>query len=198
MILITVKSRSLPTMLILCSMLLLGCTHNIKTTVDPVTQYSDSKVIDLGIELNVTPSFTDFTRVYQIGGYTYNFQFPAGMFAQSAESLAKSAFREVRVSKGGSAVLPNGLDAALTPQIVLMEEENDGGFIRMNLMLEWTLVNRQGRTVWKHTILGTGFKSGRESTQTAIDTAFRLSKEEISSSAAIAAFAINARSGQTK
>jgi hypothetical protein len=125
-----------------------------------------------------------------------------GALAQNAEVLTRELFSDVVVTNGGASPGKAGTAAVLIPRMVLAEQNMAAwafGDQKLSVLLEWTLKDGQGNTVWVDTIKGEGEtnagnvfthnSNAEERIKIMLDNLFHQSFQAMSSAKAIREFA---------
>jgi hypothetical protein len=112
--------------------------------------------------------------------------------ARNAETVTREVFAAVVVTGGGGGPGTAGINAVLIPRFVTAEQTAE----TLTVLLEWTLKDEMGNTVWVDTIKGEGVSSAwslqsaiEERSKAMLDNLFHKSFTALSSSRAIREFA---------
>ena len=180
---------------------LAGCTHVYHPPKEPVRGYASTNKVPLTVELYLSDELRAAKWERQVMGDT--FRVPLGeAFARNAEVVAREAFSEVVVTNGAAGPGKTGCGAVLIPRMVVAEENMAAwafGSETLTVLLEWTLKNVQGNTVWVDTIKGEGeahagnvfthSSNAEQRVKAMVEDLFRKSFQAMSSSRAIREFA---------
>lgn len=160
-------------------LILAGCgrTVDIKRSIEPLGTYPPASPIQARIQLVLEGPFDNYVRVLtNFAQNTARFQY-GDVLSRSAEALARSMFSSVSVARAGGSIPPDGIDAVLTPKLIARQEMIEGVSSEIHMLIEWSLVGRDGSIIWKQTVHGVGEK-GRDAEATAIRDVFLKSHKE--------------------
>lgn len=171
-----------------------GCAHD---HLKPVTMDAVEKV-NLAVELRLTNALQQAT-------YSTD---PDEAFGQplcnDSEIMARTVFREVQVSKGGSASGPASLanvDAVLVPVLGPVQQDRPmtvNAEQTTTTQMTWTLRDRDGKVLWVATVTGEYkgmmgvsilYDAGLDNLQLALQDLFRKSAAKMASDSVIRQYA---------
>src|SRR6266446_215467 len=194
----------------LLATLVAGCTHTYSPPKNPVGGFPTVSKIPLNVELRLSDELRAAKWESHWMGDTWLIPL-GGAFTQNAEVVARELFSSVVVTNGNTGPAKDGVNAILTPRMVLVEQNRARwayGNQVLTVLFEWTLADAQGNTVWVDTIKGeseevmgtvlTQTSHGEKRVKELLEDLFRKSFQAMSSSPAIREFATTQRKVATR
>jgi hypothetical protein len=154
-----------------------------------VSSYSLKNKVPIKVELYLS----DDLRAAEWKGSAGSYRLTLGeALARNAETVTREVFAAVVVTGGSGGPGTAGINAVLIPRFVTAEQTS----VMLTVLLEWTLKDGKGNTIWVDTIRGEGVASAwslesaiEERSKAMLNDLFHKSFTALSSSRAIREFA---------
>jgi len=137
---------------------LVGVARPLPPTLPPAhVNYPQADPLPLAIQLTLNDALLNTTQEFRAYDSHVTLQIGRSV-AESSRSLASAVFQSVREAKG-DLPLTSGVDAVLTPRVANIRFEMGMWAwqkCRIEIALEWSLIDLAGRVIWADTFVGRG------------------------------------------
>ncbi len=195
------KQFAISAQIVLFFLLFAGCTHVYKAPVNLVKVDQQREKIPLTVGLQLSDELRNAKWEKHVMGDT--FVLPLGdALTQNAEAVSRHVFSEVAVTQGTNNEATGGVEAVLTPKMVVAEwtwGATAFGASILSVMLEWKMEDLNGNIIWIDTVKGedkentgnifTHKSNAKKQIEACITDLFQNSFEALSSSVEIMEFA---------